>query len=302
MCDAAPLSPADIDGLSDQLQQQARAYADARQSRGVDDDSFDVAGARAALQKTARPDCVLSPTRAGMMNGVPVIHLGEADGPVLLCLHGGGFVGGSWHTHGHIYDQICRQADLPGLFVDYRLAPEHRFPAAFEDVEGVYNALPVERTLYLAGDSVGGALALHLARLDRQAGTRRIAAIALLAPMLDFDQSTSHYLRNYGRARAMIANAIAPQDLEDFRLRPFDDDLRNLPPTLIQTGGADYVKDDGQRLAAAIAAADGPVAIENWPNMPHVWHRFAPDAPEASSALKRAAAFIRAHQSPIDGV
>ena len=290
-----PLSSTGIEDLSDALNTQARAYAAAREAGGVDTQSFDVDAAREALKKTERLDAVELPTRNAEMAGVPVVQVGEGTGPVLLFLHGGGFVGGNWRTHGHICDRICRAAGMSGVFVNYRLAPEHRFPAAFDDVERVFDQMPEERPLVIAGDSVGGALALHLARLDRSAPRRRISAMAFMAPMLDFDERTSDYMRSFGRARKMIGNSLSQDQVSDPRLQFSGQGQQELPPILIQTGGADYVKTDGHRLALAIASVDGPVVLEHWPHMPHVWHRYAPDAPEANDAIDRAGAFLADH-------
>ncbi|MBY6114866.1 alpha/beta hydrolase [Mameliella alba] len=284
------LSASDMGRLSPSLRAQAETYAKARAARGVDDDSFDVDGARAALAKSSEGRATAEAFMRRRLGEAAVCER-PGQGPVLLYLHGGGFVGGSVDSHGHIALQLAAPLGLPVCFVDYRLAPEHPFPAAFDDVDAALSA--TRGPVLLAGDSVGGALALFLALHHRDRA--RIRALALLAPMLAFDTGTSEYMRTHGRARAMIANAIRDGDRTDPRLCPLAQDLSHLPPTLVQSGGADYVKADGIAFASRAMQAGAPVVAEHWPHMPHVWQRYAPDAPEAARALARASAFLSAH-------
>ncbi len=288
----AALSSSRVDGLSPDLQSQAAAYAKARVEQGVDDETFDLAGARAALEASARGRDTASRFRTEYA-GELAIRTVPGEEPALLYLHGGGFVGGTIRTHGHIALRLAEALGTSLAFPEYRLAPEHPFPAAFDDAERALSWLPGEGPVVVAGDSVGGALAVHLAlgHPDR----RRIGCLALLAPMLAFDIGSSGYLRTHGRAREMIALAAPPERRGDPRLNPLTQDLSRLPATLIQIGGADYVKADGLAFANAAVAAGAPVALEHWPNMPHVWHRYSPDAPEAERSLERAAAFLSAH-------
>lgn len=290
----APLSPVDPEALSGPLRAEAKAYTQARAAQGVDDTSFDVAGARAALAATDRARTVRSPIARETIDGVPSVRVGEG-GPLLVYFHGGGFVGGTWSSHGQIVDALVRATRAEAVFPEYRLAPEHRFPAAHEDAERVVDALAGDRSIILAGDSVGAALALHVAIRARDAGDAPVAALALFAPMLDFDPSTSHYMKTFPRARTMVSNAIAPEDLPDPRLQVLAAEMRGLPPVLIQVGGADYVRDDGLRLATTMASAGAPIVLESWPNMPHVWHRYVPEAPEAGNAIERAGRFVIDH-------
>ena len=295
MPDVFPISSSRMADLSEQLRKQAEAYAKARSTLGIDDESFDVAAAREAVAKTQNPDAVELNWQLEKIGDVPVYRSAHNPGPLLLYIHGGGFVGGNWASHAHICDHLCRVVGAEGLFVDYRLAPEHPFPAAFEDVETVFRAMPQDRPLLLAGDSVGGALSMFLARLDRENQTHRVRAAALMSPMLDFNATTSHYMRNYGRARSMVANSLSQEQANDPRLNSIDLAGDALPPTLIQTGGADYVQDDGHRLGRAMMDAGCTVVLEHWPHMPHVWHRYTPDAPEARNAVVRAGHFLREH-------
>ena len=286
------LSASRIDHLSPSLKTQAEAYSTARAASGVDDETFDVAGARAALEQSSTGHANADRYKASRQGEFDV-YRSTGVGPTLVYLHGGGFVGGSVQTHGHIALKIADQLGAPVCYPEYRLAPEHTFPAAFEDVDAALTG--VSGPVLIAGDSVGATLAVHLAM--RHPERRRIAALALLAPMLAFNTETSQYLRGYGRARAMIAQSVSSDDRDDPRLTPLAQDLSTLPPTLIQIGGADYVKADGLALANAAVSAGAPVMLEHWPHMPHVWHRYAPDAPEAARALARTAAFLSAHAS-----
>lgn len=284
------LSDHDISALSAGMREQASSYSSVRTKQGIDDEVFDVAGARAALDRTARD---LSGRYMSGRDGAVPTHEVAGAGPTLIYLHGGGFVGGTVSTHGHIPLQVAEKTGVPICFPEYRLAPEHPFPAAFDDVETVLSS--ISGPVLIAGDSVGATLALHLAL--RHPDRDRIRALALLAPMLAFSVETSDYLRTHGRARGMIAESVGPADRANPMLNPLAQDLSRLPPTLVQVGGADYVKPDGIAFTTAAANAGAPVILEHWPNMPHVWHRYAPDAPEAARSLSRVAAFLSSHST-----
>ena len=291
----SPLSKSKPSEVSPALEKALRTYENARVTGGVTQDAFDVLGARTALKKTERLDAVEQKPRKQLLGGVACVVCGTQD-PTLIFLHGGGFVGGNWNSHAHIVDALSRELKCTALFPEYRLAPEHAFPAAFDDVENVFDALPSDRGVSIVGDSVGAALAMHLAKRARFNGAPRIDAMALIAPMLDFDPTASNYMRNYPRAHQMISQSIHSHQLSDPRARPLDGDLSRLPPILIQVGGNDYVRDDGLRLAERLSHGGSPCVFEFWPNMPHVWQRYLPDAPEALSSVRRIAAFLAAHK------
>jgi acetyl esterase/lipase len=199
------------------------------------------------------------------------------------------------------------------LYVDYRLAPEHRFPAALDDAcaaleyafahgpTGVGPA-PLPRggegqeKVFVGGDSAGGGIAIGTLLRRRDAGLPPPAAAFSLCGMLDLDETSSSYLQSLQRNRDAVRLVVAHlQDLLHPHLSVVRAELTGLPPLLLQTGGADYCKDDSITLAERARAAGVDVELRIWPELFHVWQRFAPEVPEALQALEQVADFCRRH-------
>ena len=223
----------------------------------------------------------------------------------LLYLHGGGFVGCSPATHRPITAALARQGVR--VFVpDYRLAPEHPFPAALDDVRAVWAALrPLVEAdghrLVVAGDSAGGNLALALMLALRDAGQALPAAAALFSPATDLtggsDSLTAHRERDAmfdGPALQQLADAyLAGGDASQPLASPLLADLHGLPPLLLHVGNDEVLRDDALRLAVKARAAGVTVALQVWPVVPHVWQLLS-WLPEARQSLRLAASPLRA--------
>jgi monoterpene epsilon-lactone hydrolase len=243
--------------------------------------------------------------RHGHLAGVPVEVVrrqgGGTDEHVLLYLHGGGFVTGSPRTHRPLTAELAHHAGATVVVPDYRLAPEDPFPAAVDDAAAVYGAL-VERgpaRLTVAGDSAGGNLAVGLASTVSVAGTRAFDAVAAISPFVDptmpaggsWDTADCAMLTRSG-GEAFRRDYTPGGEHLDPRVSVHLGPLAGLPPTLVQVGGAEALRDDSVLLAAAAAAASAPLHVQEWPGMWHV-HQATPHLlPAADRAIADLAAFL----------
>ena len=225
---------------------------------------------------------------------------------VLLYLHGGAFVVGSAADYRSLSGELGRAAGIQCLSVNYRLAPEHPFPAAVEDALAAYRALldsgtPAARVV-VAGDSAGAGLAVSLLLAARDAGVPLPAGAVLMSPWVDLACSGETMTTKAAAdpalqrqsllvmAQRYLAGAPAASPLAS----PLRADLAGLPPLLIQVGSAEILLDDAVRLAGKLAAADVRVQLSTWPHMPHVWHFFSFMLAQGRQALQEAGDFLRA--------
>jgi acetyl esterase/lipase len=223
----------------------------------------------------------------------------------VLYLHGGGFIAGSPVVYRHLAWRIALAVGAQILSPDYRLAPEHPFPAALDDAVAAYEWLLAERVepyqIGLVGDSAGGGLAFSLLLKLRDAGRPLPGAVVALSPWTDL-ALTGASLRGNAKADPMLDVTELPRvarcylDGADPRhpwASPIYGELGGLPPALIQVGSDEILYDDAARLAARLAQAGGVARLEIWPRMPHVWHLFAPMLPEARRAIGNIGSFLR---------
>ncbi len=225
---------------------------------------------------------------------------------VLLYLHGGGYFGCSAETHRPITAYFA----MHGFRVfapNYRLAPEHPFPAAVDDAVAVYRGLLAEghpsQRLVVAGDSAGGGLALSLMLVLRAAATPLPAAAALFSPWTDL-AATGESVRTNARHCAMFHGpAVGPTarlylgeaDPRNPLASPLYADLSGLPPLVVHVGANETLRDDSTRLAEKARAAGVPVELKVWPVVPHVWQLAPHKIPEGCQSLREAAEFLRRH-------
>jgi acetyl esterase/lipase len=223
----------------------------------------------------------------------------------ILFLHGGAFILGSPALYRHFTWRVAAAARARVLAVDYRLAPEHPFPAALEDAFAAYHWLLVNGTdpaqLAVMGDSAGGGLIFSLMLKLRDEGRPLPAAAVALSPWTDL-ALTGTSLRLNAAADPMLRADDPPLFVQDYLngadprlpyVSPLYGDLAGLPPTLIHVGSDEVLYDDALRMADRMHAAGSEVELEIWPRMPHVWHVFAPVIPEARRAIERVGAFVR---------
>ncbi len=221
----------------------------------------------------------------------------------LLYCHGGGFQIGSVRSHADLMARIAAASGARVLGFNYRLAPEHRFPAAHDDVFAAYAALVEadEVPLALMGDSAGGALALGTAMRARDAGLPLPKALVLLSPWLDLTMSGESYTALADKdifstpaqlramARCYLGRDNPPSNLA---ASPVLGDLASLPAMLVHAGGYDITLDDSHLLARSVVAQGGQIEVEVFEAMYHHFQVFE-ELPEAQISLARIGAFIR---------
>ncbi|WP_376795883.1 alpha/beta hydrolase [Thermogemmatispora sp.] len=223
----------------------------------------------------------------------------------LLFLHGGAFVMGSPRSHRGLAARIAAAARLRALVIDYRLAPEHPFPAALEDTLSAYRWLLREHCrpteIVLAGDSAGGNLVLATLLALRAAGEALPAAAVCLSPATALDGKGESLRTHAERDPVLRAETIGPlvaayvggHDPAEPLLSPLYADLHGLPPLLLQVGSDEILLSDVVAFAERARQAGVAVELEVWEGMWHVWQIGVPWMPEAKQAIQHIAAFIR---------
>jgi monoterpene epsilon-lactone hydrolase len=222
-------------------------------------------------------------------------------------LHGGGYTLGSINTHREMISRLSRAARARALAIDYRLAPEHPFPAAVEDSTAAYRwllAIGVDPArLVIAGDSAGGGLTVATLVALRDAGDPLPAAAVCLSPWVDLEGLGESMTTRAG-VDPMVQREELLQHVKVYLgdahprtplAAPLYADLRGLPPLLIQVGTAETLLDDSTRLAERAKAAGVDVVLEPWDDMIHVWQFCAAILPEGQQAIDRIGEFIRKH-------
>lgn len=244
----------------------------------------------------ADPRAVAAPV---MLGGVPTdtLRAPKAIGVHIIHLHGGAFFTGSRRTHRALASALCLRTGATVHVPEYRLAPEHPWPAAPDDAMAVWRALrdsgvPAER-IVLSGDSAGCALALGLAQALRDRAEAGPAALLMISPYLDLTlhapsiqtlrrrdpMLTAHALRRGGDAYRGTLSA------GDARVSPLFGALHRLPPTLVQVGSDEILLDDARRFTRQALQQGSTVALQEWPGGWHDFQLFAHALPSASLAL-----------------
>jgi epsilon-lactone hydrolase len=266
---------------------------------------------RATFAPAGRPhpvpdDVPVTDVTAG---GVPAHWLaapGTDAGRVLLFLHGGGFEFGSVRTDGELAARLGRAGGMRVLFPEYRLAPEHRFPAATDDVVAAWRWLRTDQgldagSIAVAGDSAGGGLAVALLVAIRDAGEALPAAAVLMSPTVDLTSSGASMTERVDQdplstpdmLRQFAADYLAGADPRTPLASPLFASLAGLPPLLVLVGTADLLLSDSERLAAAAAEAGVDVALQIGEGLPHVYPIML-GTPEAAEATEQIGKFLRA--------
>jgi acetyl esterase/lipase len=235
------------------------------------------------------------------IGGVPGewVETGSSD-VTLLYLHGGGYVGCSVVTHRPITAGYA-QRGFKVFAPEYRMAPEHLFPAAVEDAVAVYRGLREQgiSKIVVSGDSAGGGLAMAMMLSLRDAGDALPAAAVLFSPWTDL-AATGETLRTNDHRCALFRGAkigpgalyyLGTADPRNPLASPLYADLKDLPPMLIHVGENEVLLDDSRRFADRARAAGVKVEIKIWPVVPHDW-QLVPAMPEAKRSMHEAAEFL----------
>jgi acetyl esterase/lipase len=238
-----------------------------------------------------------------------------ARGRCILYLHGGAYIAMAAWSYRTITSRLATWSGTRVFALDYRLAPEHPFPAALDDAVAAYRALvrggmPAGR-IVVVGDSAGGGLALALLVALRDAGDALPAGAVLMSPWTDLAATGQSLVDNnesdsmfYGSWVAAVAtHYLGDTPATNPLASPVYADLTGLPPLLIQVSGSEVLLDDSRRVAANARRAGVTVTERIWPGLPHVWQFFAVILPEGRAALREAADFVRARcAAPMEAV
>jgi acetyl esterase/lipase len=254
----------------------------------------------------AASDVTLEPVDLGGVAGEWSLAPSSDPSRVLLFFHGGGYCSGSILSHRRMVTEAGRAAGARTLAVAYRLAPEHKFPAAYDDALASWRFLKAQgyaaNRIVVGGDSAGGGLTIALINRLRDAGEALPACAWLASPWTDLAM-TGKTLATKDAVDPLIhkgyleelAEAYLPSgmDRRDPRISPLHANLKGFPPTLIQVGSDETLLSDAVRFAAALGAADVSVTLEIWPHMIHAWPVWNARLADGRAALARAGAFIR---------
>ena len=230
----------------------------------------------------------------------------------ILYFHGGGYVLGGSATRRNVASRLAIAAAARVVVPEYRLAPEHPFPAAVDDAIAVYEALLGQgvkpSSLAVMGDSAGGGLCAAMLLALRDSGRPLPAVGVLISPWTDLTLSGESYhtradcdpIDRIPLLRRMVAYYVASGDSTNPLASPLFGDLRGLPPMLIQVGDHEVLFDDSVRFAEKARASAVCIDLEVWPEMWHVWHTAAPELPEANEAITQIGAYVRQRTSNVD--
>ncbi len=294
------------------MSKEQQRQLDAILRQGQFDTSADVEKLRTAFselmaQVPVAPDVRQSPVEVGGVAGVEVTVKGKEAENVVLYFHGGVYVIGSATATVPLVGDLVRRTGGKAITLDYRLAPEHPYPAAVEDARAVYEGLLAQgiapTQIALAGESAGGGLAVATLLALREAGVQLPSCAYLMSPYVDLTLSGDSLdekravdpLLTPEGLRARVADYVGEADASDPSISPIFGDLIELPPLLIQVGSHEVLLSDALRLAARAAFCDVPVTLDVTPGVPHVFQAYAALLDEAGAALDRASDFLKAH-------
>jgi monoterpene epsilon-lactone hydrolase len=262
-----------------------------------------------ATQFPLAPDVRCQPVDAGGAPAEWVTTAESVEERVIYYLHGGGYAAGSITTHREMASRLARAAKARVLLIDYRLAPEHPFPAAVEDSVTGYRWLlsggVKPARVAIAGESAGGGLTVATLVALRDALESLPAAAVAVSPWVDMEaagesvvtRAASDPAAQRDMLLAMAKNYLGNADPRTPLASPIHADLAGLPPLLIQVGTAEVLYDDARRLAERAESAGVEVVFEPWEDMIHMWHFFAAMLPEGQQAIDRIGEFVQKHTS-----
>ncbi|HYK00409.1 MAG TPA: alpha/beta hydrolase [Thermoanaerobaculia bacterium] len=247
--------------------------------------------------------------------GMELVDIGGMPGRLLtppvadarravLFLHGGGYVYGSFASHGGMAAEIARDAKCAALQLQYRLAPEHPYPAAIEDACAAYEWL-LERyepeQVAFVGDSAGGGLVMATLAMLKSSGCPMPAAAVCISPWVDLEATGESYVDRQA-LDPMIDRPLADflaglyvngHDRRSPYVSPIHADLHGMPPLLIQVGEREVLFSEARQLYEKALASGVEATFEEWPEMVHVWHLFYPTLTAGRQAIAQVGAFIR---------
>jgi monoterpene epsilon-lactone hydrolase len=269
---------------------------------------------RAVFEKFASatplpPDIKCEKLSAGGVEAEWISAPNSSADRAVLYVHGGGYVLGSINTHRDLMGRIARASGARVLGINYRLAPEHPFPAAVDDSVAAYRWMLAQglkpNRIAVAGDSAGGGLTVATLVAIRDAKLPVPGAGVCLSPWIDMEglgesmktRATADPVVQREGLLGMAAAYLGGQNARAPLAAPLYADLKGLPPLLIQVGDAEVLLDDSTRLNDRAKAAGVSTKLEVWPEMIHVWHLFASFLPEGQQAVDGIGGFLKEHTS-----
>jgi acetyl esterase/lipase len=273
---------------------------------GGDVQTLRTAFAEVMAQVPLAPDVHQNPVEIGGVAGVEVTIEGNEAEKVILYFHGGVYVIGAAAFSVPLVGDLVRRTGAKAITVEYRLAPEHPYPAAVEDARAAYEGLLAQgiapAQIALAGESAGGGLAVATLLALREAGVPLPSCGYLMSPYVDLtlsgetlaEKADVDPLLTPDGLRARVSDYVGRADAADPYISPIFGDLRELPPLLIQVGSREILLSDAVRLAGRAAVCDVPVTLDVTPGVPHVFQAYAGILDEAGAALDRASDFLKA--------
>ena len=266
----------------------------------------DINAMRAIMIEAQAPAGVTcTPVEAGGVSAEWSVADGADQDKVILYVHGGGYVMGSAGSHRDMTGRLSQASGARVLSLNYRLAPEHPFPAPVDDSVAAYRWLLGQgiqaSNIAIAGDSAGGGLALAALIAIRDAGEPVPAAGIGISPWVDMEGTGESMTTRaavdpvvqkeglLGMAKLYLGDADSKNPLA----APLHANLAGLPPLLIQVGDSETLLDDATRITERARKADVDVTLKIWDEMPHVWHLFAPILPEGRQAIEEIGAFFK---------
>jgi acetyl esterase/lipase len=272
----------------------------------------DLATLRFAFEEIVRQvpvagDVRTTPLVIGGVDATEVSIDGIDSENTILYFHGGVYVIGSAQATVPLTSDLARRANAKVITVEYRLAPEHPYPAAVEDARSSYEGLISQgldpNSIALAGESAGGGLVAATLLALRDAGRPLPSSAFVMSPYVDLTLSGTTFLGKQAvdpiltpeGVRLRVPDYVGGAAASDPYISPIFGDLRGLPPMLIQVGSHEILLSDALRLASRAADADVTVTLEVVPGVPHVFQAYAVMVDEADAAMRRAAAFLNAN-------
>ena len=288
---------------SPQLQQALAMFKEMGAQMAEAKDINDIRAIMIEAQAPAGVTC--TPVDAGGVSAEWSVADGADQDKVILYVHGGGYVMGSAGSHRDMTGRLSQASGGRVLSLNYRLAPEHPFPAPVDDSVAAYRWLLGQgmqaSNIAIAGDSAGGGLALAALIAIRDAGEPLPAAGIGISPWVDMEgtgesMTTRAAVDPVVQKEGLLGMAklyLGGADPKDPLAAPLHANLAGLPPLLIQVGDAETLLDDATRITERARKADVNVTLKIWDEMPHVWHLFAPILPEGQQAIEEIGAFFK---------
>ncbi|MDQ1534422.1 MAG: epsilon-lactone hydrolase [Actinomycetota bacterium] len=291
------------------MSEEQQRQLDAILRQGQFDTGADVPALRAAFselmaQVPVAPDVQQNPVEIGGVAGVEVTLEGNEAENVILYFHGGVYVIGSAAFSVPLVGDLVRRTGTKAITLEYRLAPEHPYPAAVEDARAAYEGLLAQgiapAQIALAGESAGGGLAVATLLALREAGVPLPSCAYVMSPYVDLTLSGESLaekrefdpLLTPDGLRTRVPDYVGGADASDPYISPIFGDLSELPPLLIQVGSNEILLSDALRLAGRAAMSDVSVTLDVTPGVPHVFQAYAGLLDEARAALDRASDFL----------